>query len=214
MSVSSLWRAWCLGHGMGEAGQGAFAGFMVSNRSPSSPIRFSLLSTKMSAVDCFFFRRRLKTEWYFWDQQVLLIVTASLPNITAELTLSEVQDGKVNFVFLTGSTRVTRRTRVTRGQGPSRRGQSGTNGMSNDASPCYIFIFLQCFYVHIFKCKMWLYFIGASRKEWGTWTCGNYCLKIDIKFMNIKMSPSNSSSSLPGLEGSTRSCWSSGPSRT
>lgn len=65
MSVSSLWRAWCRGHGMGEAGQGAFAGFMVSNRSPSSPIRFSLLSTKMSAVDWFFFSSQIKNRVVF-----------------------------------------------------------------------------------------------------------------------------------------------------
>lgn len=50
---------------MGEAGQGAFAGFMVSNRSPSSPIRFSLLSTKMSAVDWFFFSSQIKNRVVF-----------------------------------------------------------------------------------------------------------------------------------------------------
>ena len=37
----------------------------------------------------------------------------------------------------------------------------------------------------VLLCEIWLYFIGASGKEWRTWTCGNYSLKIDIEFVYV-----------------------------
>lgn len=125
----------------GSCRKGAFARLMVSNRSPSAPIRFffSVAKCQKQIVS-------VSSQWYFWDQQ------ASLSVIMAKLTLSD--------AFSTpGSTRVSRTARVTRGPGSCRRGQSGTTGTSISCSCSYV-VFLWWFYLNL-HC---LLFTGAPRK--------------------------------------------------
>lgn len=161
MSVSLLWRAWCRGHRMEEAGGG---------RSP--PLLICLLLW-VPNVNCklYFFHyglkqkgvSRISSNHWRWHE-------VSVPGETLyqalKLSWNCLRRRKVKctlLCFLLGSNRVSRRARVTGGQGSCWRRQRGTTGMSIKASQCHI-ILVQYIYLHTSKWTVYLFFRGLQEK--------------------------------------------------
>lgn len=144
----------------GRGWAGAFARFMVSNHSPSSPMRFLFWAPKCQLQIVFAFHHRLKNRVVFLAS---LNETVSVPSETLSQTLRAIWHYLMSRMvkqtmlsFFPGSTGLTRRTRFTRGPRPCRRRQSGTTGMRSSSSQCctvtrlllvYLFLYLNVFVV-------------------------------------------------------------------
>ncbi len=159
MTGSLLWRAPCWGRRMGEAGRRHLLDLWCQIAHPHHRYIFS---SEYQNVNCrlyfFFFSSQIKN-------RVVFLGSAGFAECEARLLAKHYDWTDIiwgagwwswHCFFLPGPTRVTRRTRVTRGQGCYRRRQNGATGTSISASQCYIIV-LQCFYLHILKSAMLLF---------------------------------------------------------
>lgn len=155
-SVSLLWRPWY------SALDGRGIGFMVSKRSPPSPICSLFWVPKCQLQIVFTFTAQLKI------RVAILGCDHAAIDIGWTLWLNwhdprSRRWSQLCGLFTPGSTRAKRRTRVTRGQGSFRRKHNGTTGTNIDASKCYI-IFLQSVYFHFLKNAIFPFCRGLQEK--------------------------------------------------
>lgn len=115
----------------------------------------------------------------------------------------------LQFLPLSGSTRIKRRPGPTRGQGCSRRRLSGTTGMNMDAT-----VVPRSFISALSSNVLFFFFVGASGKKWGTRSCGKCLTKINtyLSLISNKMSSFNMWLSLiQGLRGAPGVAGPQGP---
>lgn len=130
-------------------------------------------------------QHRLKTEWYFWDQQTSLDVPSETLSQTLRLNWHYMRSRTVKSTLSFVSLRVNWGPEEIEGHQETGvlqekatwdlRYEHGCQPVLHHLPPVRFFILF--FFTHPEMCHLSL-FAGASRKKWGTWIRGKYFLRI------------------------------------